>query len=373
MNHREILLYGFHFSFIFVFSLAVIRDLCFVHYFNAFINFSALSMTFVSFYILHFQNKQDFSSNIIIGIAIIPLYILIYFNHFGNMVIVYVILLPIAVFFLMNFKKALIVNFFMYVLLISMLYYISLVNPSAPILSNPLALINITFASIFIMFFGIFYHMAIDSSISALIYSNRQKDILLKEVHHRVKNNLNVIASILGLQSLGKEEALQDELLRTKSRIESIAIVHEMLYSQHDFEQIEFTAYVKKLYRLVLSMQGDSKRISIDMQGSESVKLPLNIMVQFGLIINELLTNSMKYANNSDTLVIKIFMQKKEKHFIFNYCDNGQKDVVVESMQKSKSLGLKLIKLSVKQLEAEMQIVYDAGLCYTIEFDADER
>ena len=309
----------------------------------------------------------------IIAIAIIPLYTLIYFNHFGNMVIVYVILLPIAIFFLMDFTKALLINFFMYILLISMLYYISIVHPDAPILNNPLALINIAFASMFIMFFGIFYHMAIDSSISALIYSNKQKDILLKEVHHRVKNNLNVIASILGLQSMGKEEALQDELLKTKSRIESIAIVHEMLYSQHDFEQIEFNAYVEKLYYLLLSMQGDAKKMRMDMDTSDAIKLPLNIMVQFGLIINELLTNSMKYANNSEQLRIKISMERAEDSYIFYYCDNGEKYIDVEAIKASKSLGLKLIKLSVKQLEAELQIVYDVGLCYTIKFDADKR
>ena len=368
MNHREILLYGFHFSFIFIFTLAVIRDVYLEHYFNASVNFSALFMSCLSYYLLHFKGKVDVTSNIIMAIAVIPLYTLIYFNHFGNMVIVYVILLPIAVFFLMDFKKALIINFFMYLLLIAMLYYISLVNPEAPILNNPLALINIAFASMFIMFFGIFYHLAIDSSISALIHSNRQKDILLKEVHHRVKNNLNVIASILGLQSMGKSEEMQEELLRTKSRIESIAVVHEMLYKQHNFEEIEFTEYVEKLNSLVISMQTSTNDIKIEIQENEHVTLPLNMMVQFGLIINEMLTNTIKHSKNSVKTVVNIGMTKKENSYNFFYRDNGEKSLDVDALSELNSLGLKLIRLSVKQLNGEMKISYENGLKYEIDF-----
>ncbi len=368
MDHREILLYGFHFSFIFMFFLAVIRDLYFLHFFNASINFTAFGMTLVSYYLLHYHHKRELSSHIILAIAVIPLYILIYFNHFGNMVIVYVILLPIAVFFLMDFKKALIINFLMYILLISMLYYISLINPEAPILSNPLALINITFASMFIIFFGIFYHLAIDASISALIHSNRQKDILLKEVHHRVKNNLNVIASILGLQSMGKPDITKEELIRTKSRIESIAVVHEMLYKQDDFEEIQFSAYVQKLHSIVVSMQSSENGIEIKIEENAHIALPLNTMVQFGLMINEMLTNTIKHSQNSIKTVVSIGMVQTNNTYRFFYKDNGEKSLDIKKISRLNSLGLKLIRLSVKQLNGEMKMYYENGLKYEIDF-----
>jgi len=367
MDHRKILLYGFHFNFIFIFSLAVSRDLYFGNLFNASVNFSALFITTLSYYLLHFKQKVSLASNIIVAIAIIPLYILIYFNHFGNMVIIYVIFLPLAAFFLLEFKKALFVNFYMYVLLATMLYHISIVNPQAPILHNPLALINIGFASILILFFGIFYHLAIDASLSALIHSNRQKDILLKEVHHRVKNNLNVIASILGLQALGKNDETKEELYRSKSRIESIAIVHEMLYKQNDFEEIVFNDYVIKLEELILSMYGEKKEVGVVKENS-NLTLPLDIMLQFGLIINEIITNSLKHAHNKNGLKIWISLEKKDDEFCFSYRDNGEEFLNEKVLQNSSGLGFKLINLSVKQLDGSLEKYYDSGLHYKVRF-----
>ena len=368
MDHREILLYGFHFNFLLIFTLAVLRDVYFGNYFNASINFCAFSMTAFSYYLLHFRGMCNISSNLIVTIAIIPLYILIYFNHFGNMVIIYVIFLPLAAFFLLEFKKAIVVNFLMYVLLISMLYYISITHPEAPILHNPLALINIFFASILILVFGIFYHMAVDVSLTALIHSNRQKDILLKEVHHRVKNNLNVIASMLGLQSLGKSLETKEELAKSKSRIESIAIVHEMLYKQEDFEEIEFNKYVQKLNTLVLSMQESDEHIEIELRKNDNLALPLNVMIQFGLIINEMLTNAIKYSKNKELRKIFISLTQNKEIFVFTFKDNGETVVNIENFKASQGLGLKLISLSVKQLDGEMQIRYEEGLEYKIHF-----
>ena len=369
MNHKEILLYGFHFSFFLVFSLAVIRDILFVHYFNASVNFIAFSLTFLSYLLLHYKNKNELSSYLIMFTAVFPLYFLIYFNHFGNLVIVYVILLPIAAFFLLEFKPAIIVSVFMYILLVVMLYYIHQVDPNAPILNNPLALINIIFASIFILFFGVFYHLAIDSSLKSLISSNRQKDILLKEVHHRVKNNLNITASMLGLQSRGKSQETQEELLRSKERIEAIALVHEMLYKQEDFEQIDFQDYINKLSHLLNVTVDGEKKVNIKIIESEDIVLPLNIMIQLGLIINELLTNSLKYANVKDVLQIEIALRvDKENGYRFLYKDNGEDRVDITKLQEASGLGLRIIELSVKQLGGQLEIVYEKGVKYEIIF-----
>jgi len=366
LNHREILLYGFHFNFLFIFILAVFRDISFGNYFNASINSSAFFATAISYYLLHFKKMKNLASHIIIAVAVIPLYILIYFNHFGNMVIIYVVFLPLAAFFLLEFKKAIIVNTMMYIILIAMLYYISSVNPESPILNNPLALINIVFASILILIFGVFYHLAVDVSLSELIYSNRQKDILLQEVHHRVKNNLNVIASMLGLQALGKTDETKEELALIKSRIESIAIVHEMLYNQKNFDNIHFNEYVLKLKNLIIPMQSKEKKATVIIEENNHLSLELSSMIQFGLIINEMITNSIKYATNKDGIKIFISLQKREDKYIFIYKDNGGTSLSLKNIQENKGLGFKLIQLSVKQLNATITSHYKDGLVHTI-------
>ena len=366
MSHKEILLYGFHFSFVFVFILAVSRDIYFNNYLNAAINFTSLVLTCISYYFLHYKQKITLATNIIMATAVIPLYILIYLNHFENMVIVYVILLPLAAFYLMEFKKALFTNFLMYLLLVVMLYYIYTIHPQTPIINNPLALINIAFASILITFFGIFYHMSIASSMSALIHANRQKDILLKEVHHRVKNNLNVIASILGLQAKNKSLETQEELVKSKSRIESISTVHEMLYKQEDYEEIEFSQYAKKLTQIILNVQSDNQNISIDIKKAKPT-LPLNVMIQLGLIINEMVTNTLKYAENKAGIKIAISLEKVGSQHIFTYRDNGEK-TDMDKLKTSHGLGMKLIELSTKQLNGTISTMYDKGLVYQITF-----
>ena len=368
LNHREILLYGFHFNFLLIFTLAVLRDLYFDNYFNASINFSALFMSAVSYYLLHFKKMTNLASNIIVSVAVIPLYILIYFNNFGNMVIIYVIFLPLAAFFLLEFKKAIVVNFLIYAILVTMLMYISSTNPDAPILNNPFALINIVLASILILIFGVFYHLAIDVSLSELIHSNRQKDILLKEVHHRVKNNLNVIASMLGLQAMGKSDETKGELSISKSRIESIAIVHEMLYKQDNFDNIVFNDYVIKLKNLLLSMHSTNSKVQVEIMQNNQLSLELNIMIQFGLIINEMLTNSLKYAYNGNGLKILITLEKDSNGYIFIYKDNGEKEISNDVIKSSSGLGFKLVDLSVKQLDGTIHTTYENGLQHKITF-----
>lgn len=366
MGHRQILLYGFHFSFLFIFFLATLRDIGFGNFFNATINLSAFLFTALSYYLLHFRSKIELTTYMIMAIAIIPLYILIYFNHFGNMVIVYVLLIPLAVFLLLPFRQALIFNFFVYLLLIGMLYYISIINPDAPILNNTLALINIAFVSILIMFFGVFYHLAIESTLSELIRSDRQKGILLKEVHHRVKNNLNVTAAMLGLQAMQEPTPIKSHILKSKSRIEAIATVHEMLYQQESFEEILIHDYIIRLETLLAKAYHSQERYHLDIDVDKKLALPLNTMVQFGLMLNEMLTNTIKYATNPHGLTIHISLKKEPDSYLFSYKDNGIEVISTEILLQDKGLGMKLIELSAKQINGKLMLYYDNGLAYTV-------
>jgi len=174
---------------------------------------------------------------------------------------------------------------------------------------------------------------------------------------------------MLGLQSLGKSLQTQEELAKSKSRIESIAIVHEMLYKQDDFEEIIFNQYIEKLSTLILSIQGTDEQIDIELAQNKNLSLPLSLMIQLGLIINEMLTNSIKYSKNSKSRKIFISLFHIKENYIFTFRDNGEKKIDIEKLKDSKGLGIKLISLSVKQLDGEMKMKYDKGLEYKITFN----
>ena len=197
--------------------------------------------------------------------------------------------------------------------------------------------------------------------------------MLLQEVHHRVKNNLNIIASILGLQAIGKNSQAKEELNNSKARIESMALVHEMLYTQHDYEKISFNEYVKKLTQLLSPMYEKKSGLKVELPTKENLVLPLDIMIQLGLIINEMFTNSLKYATNPNGLSITIALTKNGDYFTFYYKDNGIKFLDIQSITHSSRLGIKLISLNVKQLDGKIETVYNKGLEYSIHFKSKKE
>ena len=208
----------------------------------------------------------------------------------------------------------------------------------------------------------------IESSLLKLRKSNEQKDILLKEVHHRVKNNLNLTASMLGLQAISESDEISRHLLKSKSRIEAIATVHEMLYKQNNFTQINFYDYVSKLEALIVNMFNTDKRFSLLIDVDRELIIPLDVMVQFGLMINEMFTNTIKYAKNSEGLKVKITLTHSNNGYYFTYEDNGEKELDMAICEGSKGLGSKLISLNVKQLNGTFKRYYDKGLCYEVTF-----
>jgi len=235
------------------------------------------------------------------------------------------------------------------------------------------ALENNFYINLFISFLvTIFITLAIiyivRTSLLKLEHSNEQKDILLKEVHHRVKNNLNIIASMLGLQAIQEDEEIQSHLLKSKFRIDAIATVHEMLYKQNNFKEINFYDYVNKIEILSSSMFNEYTNFRLILKAERHIVLPLDTMIQFGLLINEMLTNTVKYAKNSNELHVFISLTIEKGEYKFIYKDNGQEKLLIEKMNESKGLGTKLINICVRQLNAKIRKYYENGLCYEVIF-----
>lgn len=206
------------------------------------------------------------------------------------------------------------------------------------------------------------------TSLHKLEQSNEQKDILLKEVHHRVKNNLNIIGSMLGLQAFQEDNVIKKHLMKGKSRIDAIAAVHEMLYKQDNLKEINFFDYINKIELLTSKIVTDTKGLQLDIDIDKEFVLALDKMVQFGLMINEMFTNTFKYAKNSKGLYIKISLEKSIDGYVFYYKDNGEVEVDIDNMNNSKGLGTKLINICANQLNAKVKKSYENGLSYEVSF-----
>jgi len=367
-DHKSILLYRFHLTLIVVNILAMIIDLFAARYTNALIESAVVVTLAVNMRYLNRYPHLSMGAYLFLGIISTALFTLIYINNFATMSVVFVLLLPLTTLLFIRLRYSLLLTLLLFGVMALLLYMESLYNPSNPLVQNPQALFNLAYAAVIIYIFGLLYHFSIIKTFDELDASNRQKELLLKEVHHRVKNNLNVIASIIGLQANRTEGKGKEQLRLSKTRIESIAMVHEMLYQCDDFEYIDFNAYMKQLSVLLLGMFSNQKKIHVNIEAKE-MKVPLEVMLQLGIIANELLTNSIKYAFDNEGGTITLILEHNENGYIFTCKDDGKGVEEPEALLRNNSLGVKLVHLCVKQLKGTLTLTGFKGLEYNIVFD----
>lgn len=189
---------------------------------------------------------------------------------------------------------------------------------------------------------------------------NKEKETLLQEIHHRVKNNLQVVTSLLNLQSHDIEDvAIKDLFAQSQYRINSMAIVHEMLYQSSNLSAINYQEYLEQLIqRLIRSMKGKGQEIQLEMDIAP-ISLNVDTAVPLGLLITELITNSLKYGLEKGKVgVLTVHLKPyEEESYLLEIGDNGKgigKDWTQAS--KPKSLGLRLVRQLVLQLEGELTL-----------------
>jgi two-component sensor histidine kinase len=187
-----------------------------------------------------------------------------------------------------------------------------------------------------------------------LSLSNQEKDILLKEIHHRVKNNLQIITSLLSLQSLNIEDQKTKNLFsNSQYRINSMALIHEMLYQSDNLSRINYSSYLKELLnKLVTSVKGLENNIKTIIEVPD-IFINIDTAIPLGLLITEIITNSLKYAfkqNESGILNIKITPLQKKFHYSLKIGDNGSGFSNEQNNHKPNSLGMKLIYRLTKQI-----------------------
>jgi len=200
----------------------------------------------------------------------------------------------------------------------------------------------------------------------------REKETLLQEVHHRVKNNMQVISSLLELQAGRAENPDVREMLRnSKNRVHAMSMVHELLYNSQDLSSIELDLFLTRLINgLFQSYRVDSGRIGCDVRVA-AIRAAISIANPLGLIVNELVSNAIKYAFPGDRKGRILLELKADRGGLrLQICDDGVGLPAGIDPERSRTLGLKLVQtLAVTQLEGSLELLPGAGTCYRIHFD----
>jgi PAS domain S-box-containing protein len=194
--------------------------------------------------------------------------------------------------------------------------------------------------------------------------SLREKEVLLKEIHHRVKNNLQITSSLLKLQAGYTQDRQAREMFsESQGRIRSMALVHEKLYQSSDLARIDFLDYVASLAGLLLrSFGGASQRVELEIAG-DKLFLSIDMAVPCGLIVNELLSNCFKHGFPEGRAGLVQLQVKAEgdERFILSVRDNGVGLPAHVDIEHTESLGLQLVKTLADQLRAQVRVVRERG------------
>ncbi len=202
-----------------------------------------------------------------------------------------------------------------------------------------------------------------------IVKSLQEKEILLREIHHRVKNNLQIISSLLHLQAAtDKSGAQRDLFVESQNRILTMALVHEELYRSDDLASIDLLAYMRKLVDRLVSAMGDRRRVQGVVDG-ETVALTIDAAIPNGLIVNELVTNSLKHAfGQGEDGRISISVSRSGETAILEIADTGRGLPEGYDFRTAKSLGLQLVVRLVKQLHGNIELLPGPGTRFRLTF-----
>jgi PAS domain S-box-containing protein len=197
---------------------------------------------------------------------------------------------------------------------------------------------------------------------AAITRSLREKETLLKEVHHRVKNNLQIVSSLLTLQSeTVADPTAQGALREMVLRVRSMSLVHQQLYGTEHLERIDFGDYACALGRF---LHGSLEPAANFLYETERVEITVDTAVPCGLILNELVTNALKHGRSKDgTVTVRIGVQAFPEHFVMTVADKGR-GLMGTSPPTSATLGFDLVRTLTRQIRARMDIAHEGGAVF---------
>ncbi len=204
-----------------------------------------------------------------------------------------------------------------------------------------------------------------------LMRSLGEKEVLLKEVHHRVKNNLQIVSSIFNLQTghVGDDKRIQDLLRDSRDRIRSMAFIHESLYQTKDFSSIDLAGYMEGLCRNLMLSYSLTGKVALETD-LKPVELVLDQAIPCGLILNELISNTLKHAfpdGRAGTVTITLALEKEQ--VVIHLADDGVGMPKGFDTQRDGNLGLELVHTLVEQLDGTIRMSSDRGVSYLLTFE----
>ena len=198
-----------------------------------------------------------------------------------------------------------------------------------------------------------------------------EKEVLIREIHHRVKNNLQSVQSMISIQMKGiSDDLIVSQLRDLKGRISTMTELHQILHNSDSINVIQLNTYIHNLAEYIINSHTDrSRNISLKYELDKEISIPTGKAIPCGLVLNELLTNAIKYAfpENREG-IISLSLSSDNGTVRLQICDNGIGLPPDFNIEKSKSLGLKLIPMLASQLNGTVEFNSDSGLCCTLSF-----
>jgi len=200
--------------------------------------------------------------------------------------------------------------------------------------------------------------------------SLNEKEILLKEIHHRVKNNLQIIISLINMQSSDiADPKIVGSLREIQNRVISMSLIHQSFYQSNNLTDVDFTAYIRKLVDNLFNIFGVKReRVSLELN-SPGYKISIDIAIPLGLLVNEVLSNSLKYAFPDERKgSIRIVLSESEDKYKLMISDDGCGIPPDVNAKTSSSMGMTLIRMLCDQLDGKLHVNISSGTVYEMEF-----
>jgi len=332
------------------FVIAVI-DFLLKYYIDSAIDIFLSIVSFLLLFIYLRYNKFLLIATIFYWVVAVTAFVLVFLHKF-DMTVVFLLLTPIIAFLILPIKEA-VINIIIYEIFVILILYYGYIHYKdlRPHMFSVNGFMNFTSGTLYLIMFWIFYHKFVEKSMENLAKLNRQKSLLLNEIQHRVKNNFNMILSILKVQQSFDTIDSKEFVESFSKRVESIVIAQDLLYKSNELdEKISIKDYIEKLTFHILKLSSKKADVKLNIE-------PLNISIEhsiyIGIILNEMITNSIKYAFSNYGFINITFKQMDNKDYKLIYYDNS---FLQKTNVKENSLGILIIKMAVKQLNGSLKI-----------------